>query len=156
MILIQVPGFGEITLKNIVFDFNGTMAVQGKLIDGVRERLTRLAENLKVYVLTADTFGKAAKELEGLPCKLHILSGGNEDAQKESYVQKLGAESCCAFGNGNNDKKMLRAAKVGIAVIEGEGCSSQAVLSSDIIVKSILNGLDMLLDPNRLKATTRF
>jgi len=41
-------------------------------------------------------------------------------------------------------------------VLLEEGCSVEALCSADILVKSILDGLDLLLNPLRLKATLRF
>ena len=156
MIEINIPGFGKLLLNHVVFDYNGTLSVNGKMIAGVGERLIQLAEKVTVHVLTADTFGVAASQLTGIPCNLHILKGSNEDKQKESFVQNLGADTLAAFGNGNNDQKMLQAAQLSIAVIEGEGCASAAIQSADIVVTSILNGLDLLLNPIRCKATLRY
>ncbi len=51
---------------------------------------------------------------------------------------------------------MLALARVGIAVCLEEGCSIDAIRSADILVKSPLDALDLLLNPNRLKATLRF
>jgi soluble P-type ATPase len=71
-------------------------------------------------------------------------------------VKKLGAESVVAFGNGKNDRKMLKAAKIGIAVTEGEGCAVDAILAADIHAVSSLDGLDLLLNTKRCKATLRY
>ena len=80
----------------------------------------------------------------------------NEDEQKQIYIKNLGADRAAAFGNGNNDRSMLQAAQIGIAVIGKEGCSAMAIQSSDIIVTSILDGIDLLLQPLRCKATLRY
>ena len=71
-------------------------------------------------------------------------------------MKKLGAGSVVAFGNGNNDRRMLKIAKIGIAVSEGEGCSVDALMAANIHVRSAIDGLDLLLNPKRLKATLRF
>ncbi|MCK5140110.1 MAG: HAD hydrolase family protein, partial [Thermodesulfovibrionia bacterium] len=78
------------------------------------------------------------------------------DVQKEGYVRNLGASSVVAFGNGNNDRKMLKAAGLGIAVTEGEGCAVDALMAADIHVNSAKAGLEMLLNPKRCKATLRY
>jgi soluble P-type ATPase len=87
---------------------------------------------------------------------MHILNGENHDVQKEEYVNKIGAESVAALGNGKNDRKMLKAAKIGIAVTEGEGCAVDAIMAADIHVRSALDVLDLLLNTKRRKATLRF
>ncbi len=156
MFKLDIPGFGVVELQHCVTDFTGTLSVDGKLLSGVGERLNRIAEFLNVHVLTADTFGKAKEELEGVRCEIHILEGKEHDVQKEEFVKKLGAEGVIALGNGNNDRRMLKHARIGIAVCLDEGCAKDALLSSDIIVKSPVDALDLLLNPKRLKATLRF
>ncbi|MEW6214921.1 MAG: HAD hydrolase family protein [Nitrospirota bacterium] len=156
MFEIDIPGFGFVRLKHLVSDFTGTLSVDGRLLQGVRGQLNEIAKFLKVHILTADTFGKAKEELNGINCEIHILSGEDHDVQKEEYVKKLGAESVVAFGNGNNDRKMLKAARIGIAVSQGEGCAVDAIMAADIHVTSADIGLDLLLHPKRCKATLRF
>lgn len=156
MIEIDIPGFGMVKLEHLVSDFTGTLSVAGKLLPKVEARLNKLAEFMKIHILTADTFGKAKAELQNVKCEMHILTGENHDVQKEEFVVKLGSENVVAFGNGNNDRKMLKAAKIGIAVTEGEGCAVDALIAADIHVRSALDGLDLLLNSKRCKATLRF
>ncbi len=156
MFELDIPGFGLLKLKHLVSDFTGTLSVDGKLLPGVKEQLNKISEIMKVHILTADTFGKAGAELKGTNCDIHILEGKDHDVQKEKYVRKLGAENVIAFGNGNNDRRMLKAAKIGIAVCLKEGCSVDAIKGADIFVSSITDGLDLLLNPKRMKATLRF
>lgn len=156
MLKIDIPGFGLVQLEHLVSDFTGTLSVDGRLLSGVRSQLNEIAKFLKVHILTADTFGKVKTELEGVNCEIHILTGEDHDVQKEEYVKKLGAENVVAFGNGNNDRRMLKAACIGIAVSQGEGCATDAIMAADIHVPSANFGLDLLLHPKRCKATLRF
>ncbi len=156
MFELDIPGFGAVRLKYLVSDFTGTLSVDGKLVPGVKERLNKISEFLDIHVLTADTFGMAKSELQGINCKIKILEGKNHDVQKEEFVRSLGAESVIALGNGNNDRRMLKAAKIGIAVCLNEGCAVDAISSANILAASITDGLDLLLHPQRLKATLRF
>ncbi|MEW6586132.1 MAG: HAD hydrolase family protein [Nitrospirota bacterium] len=153
---IEIPGFGAVKLEHLVSDFTGTLSVDGRLLPGVRGQLNEIAKFLRVHILTADTFGKAREELEGIDCEIRILKGKNHDLQKEEYVKKLGAEKVVAFGNGNNDRKMLKAARVGIAVSQGEGCAAEAIMAANIHVTNANVGLDLLLHPKRCKATLRY
>jgi len=43
MIELTVPGFGALRLEHLVLDYNGTLAVDGKLLPGVRDALGALA-----------------------------------------------------------------------------------------------------------------
>ena len=156
MLEIDVPGFGMVKLEHLISDFTGTLSVDGRLLLGVREQLNKISEFLKIHILTADTFGKARQELEGINCGIHILTGEGHDVQKEQYVKDLGVEGVVAFGNGNNDRRMLKAARLGIAVSEGEGCAVDAIIAANIHVTSAKDGLDLLLNTKRCKATLRF
>jgi soluble P-type ATPase len=153
---LDIPGFGHVHLEHLVSDFTGTLSVDGRLLPGVRERFNKIAGILKVHVLTADTFGMAKAELEGIKCGIHILTGDNHDLQKEEYVKRLGTDCVAVFGNGNNDRKMLKTARLGIAVCLHEGCATDAIISANIMVTSATDALDLLLNPKRLKATLRF
>ena len=155
MFELDIPGFGHAHLEHLVSDFTGTLSVDGRLLPGVKERLNRIAEILKVHILTADTFGMAKSELNGINCDIHILTGDNHDVQKQHYVNDLGPDKVIALGNGNNDRLMLRAARIGVAVCLAEGCAIDAIKSADILVTSTTDALDLLFNPKRLKATLR-
>jgi soluble P-type ATPase len=50
---------------------------------------------------------------------------------------------------------MLDSARLGIAVIEAEGGSSDAIAAADIVMRDIVSALELLLNPKRLIATLR-
>jgi len=155
MIEIKVPGYGQLHISHLVLDYNGTLARDGKLIDGVRERLTRLAGGLEIHVLTADTFGSVAGELSGVPCSVSVIPVDDQAGAKAGYLRKLGADKAVAIGNGRNDRMMLKEAALGIATVQTEGASLEAVLAADIASLSIVDALDLLIHPLRLTATLR-
>jgi soluble P-type ATPase len=108
--------------------------------------------------VTADSFGTAESELMGIatPYKLRT---GKHDIEKADYVSRFDLQQVVAFGNGNNDRLMLKTVKEGggvaIAVDNGEGCAMDAMRNADLFVVGAANALDLLLDPLRLKATLR-
>lgn len=153
---------GEILIKNVVFDFNGTIAVGGKIQKEQRNALKRLVDskyNFKVFVLTSDTFGIAKKELEEFieekKIELTIFPKKDAGIEKMKIVQNLGTSNTIAIGNGNNDIKMCKAAKLSISVIEGEGCCSKLIMNTDITVKSTSAAVDIILSPNKIRALLR-
>ncbi|MBI5584243.1 MAG: HAD hydrolase family protein [Deltaproteobacteria bacterium] len=156
MLEIEIPGFGPVRLAHLVSDFTGTLSVDGELLPGLGERLKRIAALMTIHILTADTFGRAREALQAVDCRIKILTGEAHDVQKEVFVRELGPEQVVAFGNGNNDRLMLKLAKIGIAVSEAEGCAVAALLNADIHVGRAVDGLDLLLNPKRCKATLRF
>lgn len=152
---ITIPGFKTLRLGHLVVDFNGTLARDGMLIGGIEERLIRLVPDFSIHVLTGNTFGTAREVLAGVVCQLSILPAENQDEAILSYVKRLGYENVVCVGNGRNDRLMLEAAALGIAVIQAEGASWEALAAADIVCSSILEALDLLIYPLRLIATLR-
>jgi soluble P-type ATPase len=155
MLDITIPNFGALSLTDLVFDYNGTLAVDGRLIPGAKPRLQAIAATLSLHVVTADTFGLAAEALAGLPCRLTVLPPGDQAAAKAALVRELGASQVVAIGNGRNDRLMLEAAALGIAVINEEGAATQTLLSADVVCRHILDALAFFTEPRRLIATLR-
>ena len=138
-----------------MLDYNGTLALDGTLLPGVGPVLRELSEQLAIHVLTADTFGYAALELQSLPLTFSIVPAGKQDEHKKNYVEVLGAERCACIGNGRNDCLMLACAAVGIAVIQQECAAAAALECADIIAPDIFSALGLLQNPLRMAATLR-
>ena len=155
MIEITIPGYRTLNLEHLVLDYNGTLAVDGHLRDGVPEALAELSRRINIHVLTADTFGEAGEALDGLPCRLFVLSPGNQDTGKLAYVQRLGCERVVAMGNGRNDHLMLREAALGVAVLLAEGVATVTANAADVLCRDIIDALALLSHPLRLVATLR-
>jgi soluble P-type ATPase len=150
---LDIQNVGIIEIKNIVLDFNGTIAKDGKVYKEIKNKIVKLAKNFNIYVLTSDTHGNAAKELSDLPLKLQILTSDNHTKEKETFVKNL--KNVFAIGNGSNDSLMLNVADIGVCVINEEGASSKSILNADIICKSINDALDLVENPKRIIATLR-
>lgn len=156
MIRIEIPGGKTLAITQLVLDYNGTLACDGALLPGVALRLQELAERIQVRVVTADTFGTVADNLAELNLVLQVLPAeSNQIIAKRDAVISLGAPGVAAIGNGRNDSGMLQAAALGIAVIQQEGASPVTVTAADVITTSILDALDLLRYPDRLRATLR-
>ena len=155
MIKIEIPGFKTLGLEHLVLDYNGTLACDGGLLPEVAERLNNLGSMLTVHVITADTFGKVESQLEGVRCRISILRGREQDKEKLAYIKQLGPDRTVCIGNGRNDRLMLEAAAIGIAVLLQEGVAAQSLMAADIVCKEILSALDLLTHPLRLTATLR-
>jgi len=155
MIEIQVPGRGTYRLEHLVLDVNGTIAIEGQLVEGVARRLAELRRSIEVYMLTADTRGRQQAIDAQLGMKATRITPASEAAQKAAFVRELGSEAVCAIGNGANDAEMLREAKLAIAVLGEEGLAVDTLTSADVVVPHVNTGLDLLLNPLRLVATLR-
>lgn len=155
MLQIQIPDFEPLRLEHLVLDYNGTLAFDGELLPGVKERLDRLASQLIIHVVTGDTFGKARSRLSGVRCELSILPPHAQSEAKRAYVERLGASACVCIGNGRNDRLMLEAAALAIAVAQQEGACAETLVAADVVVPGIHDALDLLVHPQRLVATLR-
>ncbi|HGY54288.1 MAG TPA: ATPase P [Caldithrix abyssi] len=155
MIRIDVPVFGLLSLEYLVMDYNGTLAIDGRLIAGVTEAIEKLSNDMEIHIVTADTFGKVRKEMKGLPVVTKILPPANQAEAKRAYVRTLGEHRCVCIGNGRNDRLMLKEAALGIAAIQNEGAARATVESADIVVNHIVDALNLLIHPLRLIATLR-
>ena len=155
MLIIDIPGYSELKLKHLVLDYNGTLALDGEIISGVRSRLERLSRDLNIHVLTADTFGHARHKLSEIDCAFQLIGQGDQARAKAEYVMAIGAENTAAAGNGRNDRLMLEKAGLGIGLIQEEGACLSSMNSADILCSHINHALDLLLFPLRLAATLR-
>jgi soluble P-type ATPase len=155
MIEIDIPGRGELRLRFLIADYNGTLACDGIPIPEVIPLLGALSANLEIHIVTADTFGCAAKNLRELPVTLTILPPDRQDQGKADYLRQLGAQSAVCVGNGRNDLLMLRDAALGICVTEAEGACIQTLQAADIVCRHATDALNLLLNPKRLIATLR-
>lgn len=155
MLEIDIPGRGKMRIENIVFDFNGTLAVDGKLNTKVIGEIIRVNKFLKVYILTADLYGTVQKQCAELDVNIKIFSGENTSVEKNKIVNKLGKEKSIVIGNGFNDILMMKNSILSIAVIGKEGASSQVLTCSDIVVNNIVDVFDMVHNTDRIRATLR-
>ena len=152
MLHIPIPRGEDLRLDHLVMDVNGTLSDRGQLIDGVAERLRRLAEPLALHLLSADTFGTAEAIAADVGAELLIIGAGSD---KGAYIEALGAHACVAIGNGANDAPMLQAARLGLAILGPEGAHIATLAAATVACRSIVDALDLLLEPQVLTATLR-
>ena len=154
MLAINIPGRGELVLSHLVLDYNGTIALDGQIIPGIKVRLEKLSQDLEISVITADTHGTAAKACEHLPLKVLTFPTTEVGAIKAQEAMKLSG-GVITIGNGFNDIPMSDAADLSICVIGREGCCGALLAHTDIVVTSIEDALDLLLKTGRVRATLR-
>jgi P-type E1-E2 ATPase len=155
MIELNIPGRGSFQLEHLVLDVNGTLAVDGQLIEGLARSLISLHDRLTIHLLTADTHGKQDMIDLQLNLKAFRIQPGNEGEQKAAYVRRLGAEHVVAIGQGANDAEMLRTAQLGICVFCQEGTAIETLSAADLVVTHIFDAIHLLEKPLRIVATLR-
>lgn len=152
---INVPGRNNLEIRNVVFDYNGTLAVDGVMSEYVKEMLTTISQHLNIYIITADTYGNVRTQCKCLPVNIETFPEGNATIYKKKFVEKIGEKYTLAVGNGLNDVEMLKKAALSVAILGEEGCSSQAIINSHITCKDIKDVFNMILKKDRIRATLR-
>ncbi|SRR5260221_1269534 len=151
--IYQVTGIGEIEIKTIVLDLNGTLSVKNIIPEGVKERLTTLKEmGFKVILFTGDQRGTAAEMSANLGIEFFKAKTSDE---KEELFLKLDTETTAAIGNARIDLGKFKHAKVSIATLQAEGIHTGILPFVDVIVPSINDALDFFIDKDIFGATMR-
>ena len=153
--LFNIPNYDNLEIENIVFDYNGTLANGGSVDLKTKELLKKLCKQFNIFVITADTFGTVEQELEEFNLKVKILKSSKHSQEKADFIKELNPNITVAIGNGNNDIKMLKTAKLSIAIIGKEGCATNTMLQSDIVCHNINDVIELFLEQKRLIATLR-
>ena len=156
MVSIDIPGKGKMNIENLVLDFNGTIAYDGNIKNGIREKIQRVHEmGINIYILTADTYHQAAEQCKDMPVTLEIFDVDNAALSKREIVNNIDSKLTMTIGNGNNDVEMFEESILSVAVIGDEGCAVKAIFAAYIITNNSGVGIDLLLNPHRIKATLR-
>ncbi|OQX54898.1 MAG: hypothetical protein B5M53_05255 [Candidatus Cloacimonas sp. 4484_209] len=155
MIEIDIPGVTNLNIKNVVFDVNGTLAVDGKIDSTTKKKLQDISHKVNVYILTADTYGTIFHEMKDTGINITKITPLDEAKQKEKFVKKLGEKKTIAVGNGANDALMLKTSALGICVIDREGAFVQSIQNADIVIFGKENVFELLENPKRIVATMR-
>lgn len=152
--IYNVPGEGSIELKTIILDLNGTLSVKGKIPEGVKERLQKLTElGFEVVLFTGDQRGTA----DELTKDLGISFLKTKDTQeKENAAKEFDASKTVAIGNARIDIGTFRNARLKIATLQAEGIHTGILSEVDVVVPSINDAFDFLIDPDIFSATMRF
>ncbi len=153
---LEIPGRGVLRIEHIVFDMNGTLTVDGRINNKVKDRFILLSKKVNTHVVTSDTFGKAEEVFKKVPTNIVVVPQGSEaDKFKMEFVLKLGKERTAAVGNGFNDRLMFQVAVLSVCVLGREGAYGETLSRADVVFKDPLDAVDFFLKPLRMKATLR-
>jgi soluble P-type ATPase len=155
MIELNIPGRGVIQIEHLVTDVNGTLALDGHLVEGVASALLRLSDRIQIHLLTADTHGRQDIIDQQLGMQAVRITPGGESEAKAAYVHQLGPERVISLGQGMNDAGMMREAVIGICILSPEGLASETLQAADLVLPDILSALSLLEKPMRLVASLR-
>lgn len=148
-----VPEVGEIEINTIVFDLNGTLQVNGKIPDGVKEKLSKLkTKGFHLVFFSGDARGNASDIAKELGIEFRKCVSGE---RKEEEFLTFDVNKTAAIGNARIDIGKFKHAKLSIATLQAEGIHAEILKYVDVIVPSINDALDFFLDEGTFKGTMR-
>lgn len=149
----DIPGQGQIEIKTLILDLNGTLSVAGIVPSGVKERLSRLKDaGFKIVFFTGNTRNDADALAASLGVEWKLAKNAEE---KRNLALELAPETCASIGNGLIDSELMKVVRLRIVTLQAEGVHVQTLLNSDIVIPSINDAFDLFLDEQRLIATLR-
>ncbi len=148
-----IPGVGDMEIRTIVLDLNGTLSVHGNIVEWVPERLKKLRElGFEIVLFTGDQRWNAQELCDELGIG---FKKANSLEDKEKYFLEYDPETTVAIGNARIDIGKFRHAKLSIATLQSEWIHTGILEYVDIIVPNICDALDLFLDSDGLIATLR-
>ena len=151
---LTIPGEEKpLIIDTIILDLNGTLAIDGKVIEGVAERIELLRQDaFTLFLFTGDTHGNAGAISDALVLEVRVTKTADD---KANQALALGSETCAAIGNGKIDEILFQTVRLSIATLQAEGVHKDTFLAADIVVPSINDALDLFIHQQRLVATLR-
>jgi soluble P-type ATPase len=153
MISIQRPGMESLELHFVLIDFEGTLAMDGRIHPKAKDKVNLLSKRVTVYILTKSSKEKVEETLKKMKAEILYMTEGDSSQQKLDVLQRLGPHQTAVIGNGFDDVQIMEQAGLGMCVIGKEGSSAEAMAKADLVVTNVLDALDFLLKPLRQKAT---
>lgn len=136
----------------ILLDLNGTLTVNGVMDTSVPEKIHQFKELwYRIVLLTGDQRWNTSM-FTSLGIEIVIA----KDAQaKKDFALSCETEKTVAIWNARIDKGMFEVCKLRIATLQGEGIHAGIVWSVDIIMPSIIDAFNLLIDPDIFAATMK-
>jgi soluble P-type ATPase len=153
MISIQRPGMENLDIHFVLIDFEGTLAMDGRVHPKAKDKVNLLSKRATIYILTKSNRGKVEETLKKMKVEILYLTEEDSSQQKLNVLQRLGSHQTAVIGNGLDDVRIMEQAGLGMCVIGKEGSSAEAMAKADLVVNNVLDALDFLLKPLRQRAT---
>jgi soluble P-type ATPase len=152
MISIQRPGMESLDIHFVLIDFEGTLAMDGRVHPKAKDKVNLLSKRVTITILTKSNREKVEETLRKMRAEILYVTEGDSSQQKLNALQRLGAHQTAVIGNGLDDVRILEQAGLGMCVIGKEGASAEAMAKADLVVTHVLDALDFLLKPLRQRA----
>jgi len=152
MISIQRPGMESLDIHFVLIDFEGTLAMDGRVHPKAKDKVNLLSKRATITILTKSNREKVEETLKKMKVEILYVTEEDSSQQKLNVLQRLGPHQTAVIGNGLDDVRIMEQAGLGLCVIGKEGSSAEAVVKADLVVTNVLDALDFLLKPMRQRA----
>jgi ribonucleotide monophosphatase NagD (HAD superfamily) len=86
----SIPGYGEIEIRTIILDLNGTLSVGGEVVEGTHKRLKQLkSAGFKLVLFTGNTRGDADQLASSLSIKW-LQAKNTEELHSATNMSNIG------------------------------------------------------------------
>ena len=153
MISIQRPGMESLDIHFVLIDFEGTLAMDGRVHPKAKDKVNLLSKRATITILTKSNREKVEETLKKMKVEILYVTEEDSSQQKLNVLQRLGPHQTAVIGNGLDDVRIMEQAGLGLCVIGKEGSSAEAMVKADLVVTNVLDALDFLLKPLRQRAT---
>lgn len=150
----------ELTIETLALDLNGTLSIDGKLIEGVVECLQQVhLADVRLLLLTGDVRGTALEiqkrlAAESVPIELVVCKDPRGTAfAKFLQLLKLDHTRLAYMGNGQGDVLAVQLADFSVALTQGEFASSETIRYAVGHETSIVRALSGLLSESTMRAS---
>lgn len=153
MIIIHRPGQQPLEIEYLLIDYEGTLAIDGRIHPKAKDKINLLSKRVKISILAKSQKERVEEMLRKVKAELFYMTEGEASKQKSDLLKRLGPEKTVAVGNGTDDGLMLKEAALGVCILAREGASAEAMRGADLMFSNVVDALDFLLKPLRHKAT---
>ena len=153
MITIERPGQKPLEIEFILIDFEGTLAQDRRVHPKAKDKINLLAKRAKIYIFSRGEKERVEEVLRKAKAEIIFLTEGEASRAKLDLLRQLGPLKAVAIGNGFDDAPVIEEAGLGICVIGKEGAAGRTIQKADVVVRDILDALDLLLKPLHQAAT---
>ena len=151
--IIEIPRGETIEINTIVLDLNGTLSVNGIVLNETKALIEKLKKlRYRIVLISGDIRGNAKQISEELKIELFL---GTTSIDKAKQMKQFNKENTASIGNARIDIGTFENSKLSIATLQSEGIHTGILKYVDIVVPSIEDALKLFINTKSLAGTLR-
>lgn len=151
--IIEIPRGETIEINTIVLDLNGTLSVNGVVLNETKALIEKLKKlKYRIVLISGDIRGNAKQISEELKIELFL---GTTSIDKAKQMKQFNKETTASIGNARIDIGTFENSKLSISTLQSEGIHTGILKYVDIVVPSIEDALKLFINTKSLAGTLR-